>query len=642
MGVINLLESKVYNQISAGEVVENPASIVKELVENSIDAGANSITVTIFDGGIKSIVVADDGCGMDKNDLQLSILPHATSKIKESADLDTISTLGFRGEALASVAAVSEVEIRSCYNNIANAITVKASEIIEQKETTLNKGTVIKISSLFFNTPARFKFLKSPKSEESNITRLMLELIFANPYIAFKYIADNVIIYQSEGNGMDKVLYSVFDSEFASNMIHFAGEKNGYKIEGYTARPASCTIKNNRKNQIIIVNGRSISEMTISAVVQNAYTDKLMKRTFPSFIIDIIAPFDMIDVNVHPNKREVRFAESRVIHGIIYHTILEALQKDEQNRSSNIFKNIFSMDKNIENLEKVFTAVPAEKEIVRDINIKSTDATDNEQINRQQFYTKDNHNPSGMQFQKEFLNIKTDYNTSGIQFQEELATNSVLKFSDTITEIPAQDNFCEDEKPLYKEDEKPLYKIVGQVFDTYLIIEFTDKLFFIDQHAVHEKILYNRIIESYEKNIQTQDLFIPYEIELEIDDIDYVKDNISILKKLGFVIEFANKSINIMGIPAILMYLDIPAFFNQFIAEKSADKGLSNKIIKEKIAQIACKSAIKGGDKLTDLQIRYVLDYFLENNLPMQCPHGRPTVCEITRNDIEKMFKRVL
>ncbi len=611
MGVINLLESKVYNQISAGEVVENPASIVKELVENSIDAGAKSITVSIQDGGIKSIIVADDGCGMDKSDLKLSILPHATSKIKESADLETIGTLGFRGEALASVAAVSEVEIRSCHAGKANTITVKGGEVVEEKETSLNMGTVIKVSSLFFNTPARFKFLKAPKSEENAVTRLMLELIFANPYVAIKYSADNEVIYQTEGNGLEKTLFSVYDGDFANNMVHFSNERSNYRVEGYAARPASSAIKNNRKNQIIIINGRSISDSAISSVVQNAYTDKLMKRTFPSFIIDIVAPFDMIDVNVHPNKKEVRFAESRVIHGLIYHTILDALTKDEE---SNVFLNIYSPHAENVNTEPnmVSFALP-KNDLLANVS-ENEDITANEPtiqpVNKIQMY-----NPSGM------------------QIKEELTENAVFQLSDVITKVPTQELVIEEES---------LYRVVGQVFDTYLLVEFENKLFFIDQHAVHEKILYNRIVESYEKNSQAQDLLIPYEIELSYEDIEYLKQNILILKKFGFNVAFNEKSIEVLAIPAMLMYLDIPAFFNQFVAEKFSGKTIYNVVIKEKIATIACKSAIKGGDKLSDVQIRYVLDYFIENSLPIQCPHGRPTVCEITKNDIEKMFKRVL
>ncbi len=598
MGVINILESKVYNQISAGEVVENPSSIVKELVENSIDAGATAIEVAVLDGGIKSIIVSDNGCGMDKVDLRLSVMPHATSKIKVAADLDMISTLGFRGEALASIAAVSSVEIKSSNNGKANLLIVKGNEVIKEEETTLNIGTVIKITSLFFNTPARFKFLKAPKTEESLITRQLLEIIFANPDISFKYVADGEIIFQTEGGGLKDALYSVYSSEIAENMLPISGENKGYRIEGYTARPATEAIKNNRRHQIIIINGRSISDQTISAVVQNAYSDKLMKRTFPSFILDIIAPFDTVDVNVHPNKKEVRFAEPKIIHGLIYHAVANAINADENAKIQEIINNLTQSENTVKETVK-------EKEILFALPQESEETVNYNYVPQK-----------------------------GLEIKEEIKTEKIVKFSDIITDIPVSEKVFEEEKPIYR--------IIGQLFDTYLLIEFSDKMFIIDQHAVHEKILYNRIMDSYEKSAQSQDLLIPYEIDMDVEDIEYLKQNVNHLKKIGFDLVFGKNGIIINSIPAILMNLDIPEFFNDFITEKSNNSGVESNSLRSKIATMACKSAIKGGDKLTDSQIRFVLDYFLENNLPMQCPHGRPTISVLTKSQIEKMFKRIV
>lgn len=625
MSVINLLDSKVYNQISAGEVVENPASIVKELVENSIDAGASAIEIAILDGGIKSIIVSDNGSGMDKDDLRLSVMPHATSKIKTAKDLDTISTLGFRGEALASIAAVSSVEIKSNNQGKANSITVKGGTVLSEEETSLNVGTVIKITSLFFNTPARFKFLKAPKSEESTVTRQLLEIILANPDISFKYSADGETIFQTEGGGLNQALYSVYSSDIAENMLPILGENKGYRISGYTARVATNAIKNNRRHQIIIINGRSITDQTISAVVQNAYSDKLMKRTFPSFILDIIAPFDMVDVNVHPNKKEVRFAEPKIVHGLIYHAVVDALNSDENAKINELITALNQSDKPIQDKERETPlAIPQEYLVIAEKPFKTINYGKNNAMNSFDNSSEINENTENKPYLPQ----------NSLEISNEIQSKKVFKFSDVISDIPSSDKIFEDEKPLYR--------IIGQLFDTYLLIEFSDKLFFIDQHAVHEKILYNRIMDSYEKNTQSQDLLIPYEIDMDEEDITYIKQNFNFLKKLGFELDLCKKGINIKSIPAILMNLDIPAFFNDFVNEKLSDNGINNKTLRSKIATIACKSAIKGGDNLSDSQIRFVLDYFLDNNLPMQCPHGRPTISVLDKTQIEKMFKRIV
>lgn len=342
MPKINLLDKSVYNQISAGEVVENPASIVKELVENSIDAGADSVSVSIENGGIKSIIVTDNGCGMEKEDLKLSILPHATSKIKVAADLDMIGTLGFRGEALASIAAVSEVTLKSKYidSDVGNFIEVKGGEVVGEGICAISGGTQISVRSLFYNTPARYKFLKTSKGEESNVTALIAELIFANPDVSFTYTVDGNVVYKTYGEGLYDGIYSVYGDLVADNMIPLGFEENGYKLTGFTARPATEAIKNNRTKQTFIINGRIIEDATISAVIQNAYGEFLMKRTFPTVVLDMVIPFGMVDVNVHPNKREVRFADAKKINGIVYHTVKRAVEKDAEQLQKTLFSEI--------------------------------------------------------------------------------------------------------------------------------------------------------------------------------------------------------------------------------------------------------------------------------------------------------------
>ncbi|MDE6211465.1 MAG: DNA mismatch repair endonuclease MutL, partial [Clostridia bacterium] len=307
MAKINVLDSSVFNLISAGEVVERPSSVVKELVENSIDAGATSISVGIKEGGISSIVIVDDGCGIDKDNMRLAFLPHATSKLAKAEDLDNIATLGFRGEALASVSAVAQVTMTSKTQDdeVGNYITLSAGKVIEEGKRAIAQSTSIEVENLFFNTPVRKKFLKKPKQEESNVTAIMIQLALANPDIKFKYTVDNKIVFQTNG-GLEEAVFAVYDNEIANGLLPFDVTYDNYRIYGYTGNASIA--KHNRNYQTIIINGRVISNQTISTAVSQAYGNRLMTRTFPVFVLNIVMPFDDVDVNVHPTKTDVRFA----------------------------------------------------------------------------------------------------------------------------------------------------------------------------------------------------------------------------------------------------------------------------------------------------------------------------------------------
>lgn len=611
MTKINILDSSIYNQISAGEVVENPASIIKELVENSIDAGAQNIEVYINDGGIKSIQVIDDGEGMEHDDLIISIKPHATSKIKEAKDLFTISTLGFRGEALASIAAVSLLELKSKYfqGKYASEILVKGGKIIEENICTLNKGTSIIIKSLFYNTPARFKFLKSKKSEENEITRLLSDFIFANPFVSFKYYIDNKLFYSSLGKGMNDAIKSIYANEILENLIEINSQENGYKICGFIAKPNSPAIKFNRNFQTFIVNGRIINDNTLSAVVKNAYNEYLMKRTFPIFIIDIVMPFEEIDVNVHPNKKEVRFAKESIIKRIIYSTIKNVLdnkykenQKDfltiRGNNSFDMFPNKF------------------ENEDVQQKKIKD-------------IYIDDEKN----------LNINEDEISKKLSYLSKMSPKINKNKDSTFYE---NKEICFD---INEENIKQVldYKIIGQVFDTYIIVEKEDDLFYIDQHAAHERIIYNQFLEKLENDMDIQDLLLPYKYNIE-NNYDFFNEKKDVFKKMGIEYNIVDQNeIEVVAIPLILSDMDLDKFFNYINEEFVLTKSIKDiSLIKSKIAKAACRSAIKGGCNLEKDDIKYVLDYFFEKGMPLQCPHGRPTIIKTTKKQLEKLFGRIL
>lgn len=635
MAKINLLDKSVYNLISAGEVVENPASIVKELVENSIDAGADSISVNIENGGIKSITVIDNGSGIEESDLPLSILPHATSKITTAADLNVIGTLGFRGEALASIAAVSEITVKSRYfeEDYANYISVKGGEIIDKGICGLNVGTQISVKSLFYNTPARFKFLKNAKGEEGKVTQLLRELIFANPEISFTYTADGKNIFRTDGSGLKSAVISVYGSETAENMLPLNLSDKGYKISGFTARPASDAIKNNRTRQVFIVNGRVIADDTISAVIQNAYGEFLMKRTFPAVVLDIIAPFDAVDVNVHPNKREVRFAERSIVNGLIYHAIKNTVEENAEQTQKKIFDSLFNLsaEKSTEKdkVQKSFTILNEDNAAtVADIY---SDIESNSDKN------------SGIdtpEFKSEVNNYARPFTTRNFELQfNDYYQNKNAKTLQQEKKDVIYDDFADVK--ISENENKINYKPIGQLFDTYLLLELDNELILLDQHAAHERLLFDRLIADCEKKLAVQETIIPFTYKASEEECLFIKSIRNDLEKLGFRTEFAENEVLVYSVPCILANLDIGGFLRELSDYNGRfDKLTSSALIKDKIAKIACKRAIKGGDALNDEQIDKVLEYFFSNGVPLQCPHGRPTLLKITRDEIERRFGR--
>ena len=672
MGKITLLDKSIYNRLSAGEVVENPASIVKELVENSIDAGAQQITVMISGGGIKSIDVIDDGCGIEKDDLKKTILPHATSKITCVDDLNTISTLGFRGEALASISAVSQVEIKSKFlmDNSANFIKVKAGEIISEGTCALSQGTAINVSSLFFNTPARFKFLKPIKSETTAVTKLMQELMIANSEISFKYYIDEKCVYYTNGSDIENVLLTVFGQEICDNLIPIEISEKNYTIKGFIGRPTSDAIVGNKNKQIFTVNGRIFYDTTISAVIQNAYGDSLVKRTFPVIVINIIMPFDDVDVNVHPGKKEVRFSEPKIINGMLYRVVKDAIEEDEKERqkelqnsmnlSSETKKEIYQQLKHAIELKEIEEAnLPQHsdsliklKELTEKYNVEVIEEIPKKYMRKPWPCVEEDEYPdpaiayldglppqSIAQLVNDPYRIDIDFSDRFIpKYKDE---NEIIQEEETLSGVIPDIKV----RAMYEEKNnfRPEYRIVGQIFDTYLIIETSDKIFIIDQHAAHERVLYNQLIDVGKDQIAIQDLLLPYKVNMDDEEFELFSRHVNNLKKLGFGIIAKANYVEINSIPCILMNMEINQFVYSVIhssGEISKLKDLSE--IKSRFAQMACRSAIKGGEKLDNSQIKYFMNYLFDNDMPLQCPHGRPTVVIYHKNDVEKWFKRKL
>ncbi len=652
---INLLDSSIYNLISAGEVVENPASVVKELVENSIDAGASRVSVYIEDGGIKSIEVIDNGSGIQKTELHKTILPHATSKIREAEDLYTISTLGFRGEALASISAVSEVEIRSRYFEAEHGAYLYAKNgETELGDCAYSGGTSIKVSNLFFNTPARYKFLSSKSTEEGYVTKHVFRLILANPEVAISYYIDGKLTYSSSGNGLKSAIESVFLPKIADSLIEIddVPSDDNVRVTGFIS-PAD-VFKNNRNFQIVILNGRVITDQTMSATIQNAYGSRLMSRCFPIYVLNIVMPFDEVDVNVHPNKKEVRFQNAKRVYGKIYRTVMRVLEGYEIQKTKNLIADFseFSCEKP-QNIAKEWSI--GEQNCDRgslasqnDISFEDAlslvrgktpvSATVSEPRTTFQVVQKEPKHALSYDFESRF-NVKKPHDTEIDSFVEIKSVMTPTRNEETVTAKPVEMLF---EKELAKNVKN--YKVIGQFFDTYLAIECIDKVIFIDQHAMHERIIYDKLVESLSSGaVSVQPMMIPYIFEGSVEEINLILENQATFADSGFEIEpFGGNTIKISSVPMLLAdKLDIEKLFSLMVEEILSGKfSTVTELGKDKLASMACRAAIKGGRELDNEQIELVMQYFNNGNMPLQCPHGRPTAIVYTQKEFEKLFRR--
>jgi len=612
MAKINLLDSSIFNLLSAGEVVENPASIVKELVENSIDAGATEISINIFGGGIKSITVTDNGVGIEPSELEKAVLPHATSKVKEAIDLQSIATLGFRGEALPSIASVSELEIKSKYIDAeyAKMIRLKGGQVQALQTTSFAKGTTVKVSNLFFNTPARLKFLKSSGAEQSAITYVVKNLALSYPYVSFKYYQEDKEHFSTYGSSLEEVIATVYGKEITENLIKIDVEDRGIFMQGYISNLN--VYKSNKRQQTLIINSRVLSAPEIQASIHNAYAHRLMVRCFPIYILDIVMPFDSLDVNVHPQKATVRFSNSRVICSAVYYAVKNALENYEKAQVAPLASAL--------NIENVVQNVKAQ--VANDVQNLPLEPKDSLQGRLQQAY----------KYTPKENNLTVSSKESTIGKVSGVSTDPLViaKYKDRA--IPEQDT-------MQKMPKDATYKIIGQAFETYIIIEMRKELIFVDQHAAHERILYDKMLADFALDAPSQLLLTPYIYSCPYDDLSYLQEFLPKLRKIGFDIEeFGDNHFKINAIPSSIGGLEITAFLDSILKDKYSE---SNELLEEYIAKKSCKAAIKGGDLLSDKEIGIVMDYFIANSLPMHCPHGRPTLIKFKKKELEQLFGRI-
>lgn len=642
---INILDKSIFNRIAAGEVVEKPASVVKELVENSIDAGAKFITIEIVGGGIKKIRVTDDGCGMDKDNLPKAFLPHATSKISCLDDLDKIGTLGFRGEALSSIASVAKITALSKTKNSESGtkIHIEGGEVLEISEAGCVDGTSITVEDLFYNVPARAKFLRKPKTEESEITNLISRLILANPKIAIKYVVDGKTVYHSTATNLKDAIYTIYGANAIENLIPVEYTyQNIISVEGFIGLPSFT--KPNRTYQTIIINGRFVNNKTISTAIYNAYEPYIMKSSFPFFVVSVKLPLDKVDVNVHPNKLDVKFENNNLIFGAFYNPISEILL----NLSTKVRK--FETAEPTEKLQK-------ENEEVNFSNLKTLSDSDGKQfepnaLNNSNTVTfanidEDSSNElkdiSMLNSNNEDLHNSINSFLNNDSFNFEAQNNTIANDLVSIAEkenVFSQSNIFNDVKV-----DLNTVKIIGICFNTYIIVENGSSIYFIDQHAGHERLLYDKFKASFEKNdLAVQNLLVPYVLNTNYLESDFINNNIEIFKSLGFDIEpFGINSFKVSSVPVLLKDISLYKFFNDVLQDLNKNLNLTKSdILKDYLERSACRSAVKANDILSKNEIEILLNMLNSSNQILLCPHGRPIIIEITSKEIEKWFKRIV
>ena len=655
MPKINLLDSFIYNRISAGEVVERPASVVKELVENSIDAGADTISIEISGGGLKSIIITDNGCGIDEADVKNAFMPHATSKISNVDDLDTISTLGFRGEALASISAVSHTTLttRTIDSDVGCKIEVSAGVFGESEYCSANVGTKIEVSDLFYNTPARLKFIKSVRSEESEITHVVSKIIFANSNLAFRYVVDGKLIYNTTGNDIQSAIYEIWGKEIFKGLMPISNEddqRGNIRLKGYISHPT--LTKSNRNYQVVMVNGRVVVDQNISYVVQNAYQDLIMKKNFPIFILDIILPFDTVDVNVHPAKTEIRFANPQAVYGAIYNTVKAKLASQEQLFAEGVKSTMPTAD-----VSKKLNDTPS-KTVKNQPNcnevLSKTPYLENTFSNS----TFDNLVKYPTSSQADTASDAKDFASSVINglYEAGVKKMDTNPFVECLKDEQLHDKQPTTQAPVnhsqisfahqLKDELGVNKKIIGQLFKTYLLVESNERFYIIDQHAAHERLLYDKLIEEFENfnELSTQPMLLPFTKTLSSIDYDFICDKMPQLNQIGIAIEeFGPNTIKISAIPSILIDINLDKLIDDILREGNEYKKLdSTELKRDKLARTACRAAVKGGTELSDQYIDKLLVALIESNIPLKCPHGRPIIISYSKNEIEKWFKRII
>lgn len=701
---IAILDQNTIDKIAAGEVVERPSSVVKELVENAIDAGATAITVEITDGGKKLIRITDNGSGMDAEQVPLAFLRHATSKIEKVEDLTHIASLGFRGEALSSIAAVSQVEL---ITKTPSGISGTRYVIEGGKEQSLEEmgapeGTTFLIRNLFYNTPARSKFLKSDMTEAGYINTLMEQLALSHPEISFKYIQNRQVKLSSSGNySVKDVIYSVYGREIAKALLDVSYENDFMKIEGFVGKPEIS--RGNRTFENYYINGRYVKNKIITKAIEDGYKGLVMQHKFPFVSLRIEMDGNDLDVNVHPAKREVRFARETEVYTAVYETVRKVLThrelipqvsvgKDEPtprteqikpgnipepfevkrrqemyghpNRTANIASHAAPTASEVRSTAPV-PSIPYNKPTNGTASYGSAETAHNSSASSADKYKRVDSLRENPVYESQPFTKEEEEMFSGT-LKDGRNENSVAETADyeVISEKPAESAPPEvDNEPIKSQEQEPpkqlelfeerllapesrsRHRLIGQLFDTYWLVQFEDNFYIIDQHAAHEKVYYERFVKQFQsQNIQSQYVSPPLIVSLSLEEENLLKANKKYFRDFGFEIEpFGGREYSISAVPSSLLGMTEEELFLEMLDHLTADGSKDAfEIFASRLATMACKAAVKGNHSMSPQEADKLIDELLTLENPYNCPHGRPTIIAMSKTEIEKKFKRIV
>ncbi len=671
MAKIHVLSQDTINQIAAGEVVERPMAVVKELIENAIDAKASAVTVEIADGGKALIRITDNGSGIAADDIELAFLPHATSKIQNVEDLLAVSSLGFRGEALASIAAVSQLEMVTKTRDalMGTRYRIEGGDKKEIENVGCPDGTTFLVRNLFYNTPARLKFLKTSQTEAGYISGLVERMALSHPDIAFRFINQKQNRLSTSGNGnLKDVIYHIYGREVTSNLIEVQSREVFCTLSGYIGKPVIS--RGNRGMMNYFINGRYIKSPIIHRAIEEAYAPYSMQHRYPFTVLHIQIDAKYIDVNVHPQKMELRFNNEKEVFQSIYHGISEALrhrefipdvtfhsEKKEEKKKAQPHIEPFEVKRqaqmnasghltpkdSLKALETLSKDLPDQKGSLEKQAVSQKTPFDEKETKERQKSGEDTSSMVQQQAASEnpvTLHIPQEHTKSMVAEKAGYNTSRSVP----VTNVVQQDLF--EEGILSAKAQKEV-KIIGQVFSTYWILQYEDKMYMIDQHAAHEKVLYERFMKELEqKKIMTQYMNPPIILSLSMVQQQAVEENLELLESLGYQIEnFGGKEYAVNGVPANLPNVGSKDLLIEIIDSMTAEisgKSRTPQMLKEKIASMSCKAAVKGNNKLPREEVEELLKELMTLENPYHCPHGRPTMISMTKSELEKKFKRIV
>ena len=673
MNRINILNADTANKIAAGEVVERPSSVVKELVENSLDAGAKNITIEIQNGGESLIKIIDDGSGVHPEDVEKAFNPHATSKIKDTYDIFSINTLGFRGEALPSIASIARVDFKSKIADfdMGKELIISGGEKESLTDCSMNRGTQIEVRDLFFNVPARKKFLKTTARESALINDLVNRISLANPDVSFKLFNNNKKILNTYGNGkLIDVIRTIYGKSTAENLIYFEEHKDTASIYGFIGNDTLA--RASRNNQSLFVNKRYVKNRSLTVAVENAFRSFNVTGKFPFFVLFIDTYPELIDVNIHPTKSEIKFKDERFIFKVVFDAVHSAMREyvkdtftlpeEEEKKFEALKEEVIqeSLDKEISTLEKLKENInykvseDRKKEEIYSYN-PSKDYEAKTEINIPvDFLSKENQDESS-----KFNNSLENNEFKEVSAKREISYDPILiknEIRDKVSEntydsLESSDYKCNKneygnslEETIYKEAKFPKLRVIGQFNKTYILAEYDSTLYLIDQHAAHEKILFEKYSSDIaKKKVEIQPLMIPLVVTLPTEDYLYYDENKEIFEKAGFKIsDFGDNSIRIEEVPYFLDKLNPTELITSMINNlKKMGTGETVEVKYNKIASMSCRAAVKANDVLSILEMENLIEDLRYINDPFHCPHGRPTIIKFTSYELDKKFKRI-